>query len=75
MHDNIDQKGERFQGGNASSQRRQRTIALDHTVNISKTSLIVKGKKLRPKALFLNKSNFIVVHKAGEVTPRDRNRT
>lgn len=45
LHDKIVQNMESIQGGNAASQLSRHTIAIDHTVNISKTSLIVKGRK------------------------------
>lgn len=38
LHDKIDQNMENIQGGNAASQLSRHTIAVDHTVNISKTS-------------------------------------
>lgn len=42
LHDKIDEKMESIQPGNAASQLSQHTIAADHTVKLSKTSLIVK---------------------------------
>lgn len=49
-HDKIDQNMESIQGGNVASQLSRHTIAIDHTVNISKTSLIVKGRKYGMRA-------------------------
>jgi len=61
LHDQIDLKMEGSQGGDAASQLSQHTIASDHTVNISKTSLIVKGRKYGMQAeigLFVQKKFY-----------------
>lgn len=70
LRDKIDQNMEGIQDGNASSQLSRHTIARDHTVNISKTSLIVKGRKSGMQAeiaLFVQKKKIIVVHNDGEL--------
>lgn len=70
LRDKIDQNMESIQGGNAASQQSQHTIARDHTVNISRTSLIVKGRKYGMQAeiaLFVQKKKFIVGHNNGEL--------
>lgn len=61
MHDKIVQNMESIQGGNAASQLSRHTIAIDHTVNVSKTSLIVKGRKYGMQAeiaLFVQKKFY-----------------
>lgn len=50
LHDKIDEKMESIQPGNAASQLSQHTIAADHTVKLSKTSLIVKWGKYNMRA-------------------------